>query len=376
MAKSSANSRSAVPLPAGRAPAVQGETLAEYADRLAMRVALVAGVVIALVILLLNLQRSPVPFLGDGRGFGILAAYGTVAATLVGAGIAYALGTLQHNARTTPTHVRNWKLGVVPVALAYAAAAVAIAALSLQAVQMAFEGLALARLQAVLLGAGVGGAIVYGLTKQAALLNAERMIRTAVIILAAGVYLTAVRIDDPEWWRISFSYLGSWDSSAHRIFNVTLIVGGALLVVWTSLFAIDLDVLVRHGHGVQRWVYWMRIGLYWVAVALAFVGLFKTRSGTFNSFMHNFSAYSLAAILGVMMVGVRWALPKLKPEFLAFTWLMVGALAFTLISAALRFINTVGLEMVCFALGILWLQALVVNVHNTARRLEPASYPE
>lgn len=353
-----------------------GETLAEFADRLAMRIALVAGILIALLIWGLNAQRTPVPFMGDNRGFGILAGYATIAASIVGAGIAYALGSQEHNRRVAASHVRNWKWAVVPVALAYGAAAVAINALSLQAVQMAFKGLELARLQAVLIGAGVGGAVVYALCKQAVLLNAERLIRTAVIILAAGVYLTAVRIEDPDWWRISFSYLGSWDSNAHRVFNITLIVGGALLVVWTSFFVLDLHVLEQHGHAHARGIYWLRLGLYWVAVALAFVGAFKTRDGAFNSFMHNFSAYSLAAILGAMMLGVRWVLPKLSPEFLTFTWMMVAALAFTLISAALGFINTVGLEIISFALGILWLQSLVVNVHGVARRLEPAAYPE
>jgi uncharacterized membrane protein YidH (DUF202 family) len=350
-------------------------SMSEYADKLAMRLALPVGVLVFLLILLLNWQRPMVPFLGDLRNFGIIAAYGAVFGTLIMAGVGYTLGTLEHNRRTPDSHDRSWWWGIVPVAVTYGVMAAVLAVIVLQGVDAAFRGLELSRIQAALISAGVVGATVYTLSKQAIRLDAERLIRTAIIIIAAGVYLTAVSIEDDQWWRVSFSYLGSWDSTAHRIFNVTLIFGGVLLVVWTTLFRRDLETLQRHGYASERWTFWFVVGLYWVAVALAFVGLFKTRDGIFHSLMHNLSAYSLAAVLGAMMVGLRWAIPRIGAEFLALTWLFAGGLAVTLVMAALGTINTVGLEMISFALGILWLQSFVVTVHNIAQRLEPESYP-
>lgn len=172
------------------------------------------------------------------------------------------------------------------------------------------------------------------------------------------------------------SALGSWDSTAHGIFNSTLIFGGILLLVWTTFFTKDLKTLARHEYATGKGVFWLQVGLYWVAIGIMFVGLFKTRDGTFNSVMHNLSAYSLAAVLGIMMVSVKWAVPRINREFQSFTWLLASGLAITLVLAALGQINTVGLEIMSFALGILWLQSFVVTAHNAARRLEPTSYPE
>ncbi len=351
-------------------------TMAEYADQIAMRLALPVGLLTAVLIYVLNLNNALVPHLDEWGAFGVIGALCAILGTLITSAVGYAMGTQAYNDRAPDTHDRSWWRGVIPVALTYMLAAFAIASIANQTIEGAFRGLELGRWQAVMLGAGFAGAIVFSLTKQAILTDAVRLLRTAIIVLAVGIYITASNIDNAEWWRVSFSYLGSWDSSVHWVFNMTLIVGGLLLLFWASLFVKDLATLERHDYATARGFYWYRIALYWVPVAIAFVGFFKTRDGTFNSLMHNLSAYSLAAILGAMMVALPWAVPKINRDFRNFTLVLTLALGATLLLSALKIFNTVGLEVISFGLGIVWLQMFVGTAHNIAARLEPEAYPQ
>jgi uncharacterized membrane protein len=57
------------------------------------------------------------------------------------------------------------------------------------------------------------------------------------------------------------------------------------------------------------------------------------------------------------------------------SWLLVGAVIAALIAAALGYFNTVGLELILFTLGMVWLQFFVRNVQTHAIELEPDAYP-
>jgi hypothetical protein len=349
--------------------------MAELADRLAMRYALPAGIIVGLLIYFLNLDRRLVPMLGDSTGFGMLAGYGAVIATLISTGLGFVAGSKAHNALVRVEHQRSWKAGVVPIAIVYALVALIIAVVSLQVASNAFIGLELARMQAVVIGGGVAGAVIHMLTRQSVLLNSASLFRLAVILLAGGIYFAAVRNDNAEWWRISFSYLGSWDSNAHRIFNVAFVSAGIMIGIWSAYFMRDLRTLIRHGYATAMSEPWIKWSLIYVGVAIAFVGLFKTRATPFTSFMHNFSAYTVGIAIAIVLLGLRWFIPKLSPEFMSFTWTLAAVLVAVLIMAGVGYINTVGLEVIGFALGVLWMQALGSNVYHIAIKLEPESYP-
>jgi hypothetical protein len=206
-------------------------------------------------------------------------------------------------------------------------------------------------------------------------MRSGKLLELAIIILAGGIYLTATQVDNPEWWRISFSFLGSLRSNANLIFNVTLVFGGLLIATWMPYFLTDLHVLIRGGVAHKRALTWLRIGLWWLAIGIALVGIFKTQAGAFSSLVHNLAAYSLAGVFGVLMLGLKWLIPGASREVRTLTWILLAALAATLFGAAVGYFNTVGLEVIAFSLGIMWLQALTRNVAGSAEQLEPAGYP-
>jgi hypothetical protein len=57
------------------AEAARQESLAQYTDRIALRTSWIVGIGLALLILLLNLGRNPIPMLEDYRSFGPLSLF-------------------------------------------------------------------------------------------------------------------------------------------------------------------------------------------------------------------------------------------------------------------------------------------------------------
>lgn len=351
------------------------ESIGQYAERLSTRFGLIVGIAVGLIIAIANINRNPVPMLGDMRAFGTLALISMVPATLISAGYAFVLGVRAWNERVPPSRERQWAIPVIPVGLAYAVLIAFVGALTLQLIEFAFRDLTLAMLQGVVLAAAVSGALTVWVTKQAIQLTVAKMLELTFIVIAIGVYLTAATIDDPLWWQVSFSYLGTMKSSANTIFNVTLAFTGLLVLVWLPLFMSDLRILVQHELSSERSVQLIRIALVVLGVGVALVGIFKSGYTPFSSLVHNWAAYSLAAVFALLMFGARWLVPGLPREFFTLSWILMSLLLATLLLAAIGYFNTVGLEMICFALGLMWLSSFVSSVSALAAEVEPEAFP-
>ena len=186
------------------------------------------------------------------------------------------------------------------------------------------------------LAMGLGTALlVMWIVGSAMRLTSSGLLTMVLVILGTGVYLTAITIDDPQWWRVSFSYLGKLESNVNFIFNGTLIFAGILLLVWRSYFLSDFRVAVRHGAGAERWAVWLGYALIWLAIGLMIVGIFKSRLNPFSSIMHNLAAYSLAGVFAVLMATTRWTVPRYPREFHLLSLALVVVLLATLASRAL-----------------------------------------
>jgi hypothetical protein len=351
------------------------ESLEEYAARIAMRIALVAGIVMGLIVILANPDRNPVPLVGDTRAFGTLGLLSIAPITLVAAVIGYVLGVNAWNERVAETRRRTWPLPVLPVALSYALMVLVLSFLTLRLMEFSFSTLALAKFQGAFIVAAAGGALIYWAVQQVIQVTSMKMIQVVTVILAGGVYLATARIEDPFWWQESFSYLGTLESTARRIFNVSLIFAGILLLIWQSFLSSDFRILVRHGLAPESSIGRFRLAFTVLAVAIALVGAFPWGDSRFSSIMHNLSAFSLAGVFIFMLLFVRRLVPGFSRDFVIVSWSLMAAIIATLLLAAIGYFNTVGLEFVCFALIITWLQLFMRAVEIQGHKLEPTAFP-
>ena len=315
---------------AARVTAVQ-ESFAQYISRISMRLALPTGGIVALLVILLNTDRSAVPLSDDLRSF-------------------------------------------VPVAFAYMLVTAGLLVIGITLIERAFRELQLSLVQGTLLAVLGSTAFTFWVVGDAMRLDTRKLLTLVVVILASGVYLTLIAIDDPQWWRVSFSYLGKLESNVNWLFNATLIFTGILLLIWYSYFMSDYRILLRHGIADARWAMVIRVGLLWIGVGVMIVGLFKSQLTPFSSLMHNTAAYSMAGVFLLFMLGARWIAPGFPAEFHTLSVTVVAVLIGTIAWAISGGVNTVGMEMTVFVLGLMWLSQFARNTENLAIEQEPEAF--
>lgn len=361
--------------PAGAVQLAQ-ESFTQYNTRMSTRLAVVAGLVVGLLVIFLNLDRHLVPLSDDLRSFGTLAFLAMLPLTAITAGWAFMLGVRGWNARVGPARQRGWRLALLPIALAYMVVAGAMLFVLITLLEHAFRELQISTIQSALLAGSGATALTYWVVSNAMKIDTQRLLTLAVTILAGGVYLTLITINDPLWWRVSFSYLGKVNSNVNLIFNTTLVLAGALLLVWHTYLLKDYHILLQHGVANPRWALLPRYGLLWVGIAVMIVGLFKSQLTPFSSLMHNTAAYSLAGVFGIFMLTARWVVPGFPREFHALSATVVALLIGAILWAISGGVNTVGLELTVFGLGLMWLSQFARNTQNLAVEQEPEAFPK
>lgn len=228
--------------------AKQSQSTEEYAGQRALRFATPLGLIAGITVLFLNLSRNPVPFLDDPRGFGTIFYLFSLGIGLIGGGIAYVMGTRFTNERVAPEHQRSWLLGVVPVALAYLVVTALGIGVLLDLISDAFKQLELARLQGVFLTGLFTALVANWIISDALQFSLRKLLLLIVITLSVGMYNSMAGNENPLWWRVSFSYLGTPLSNADAAgqFNATLIFGGLLLIVMQQFLMKDIHILLNH----------------------------------------------------------------------------------------------------------------------------------
>ncbi|MGL4649407.1 MAG: hypothetical protein ACRC1H_08355, partial [Caldilineaceae bacterium] len=111
-----------------------------------------------------------------------------------------------------------------------------------------------------------------------------------------------------------------------------------------------------------------------LGVGVRLVGFFKSNLTPFSALMHNLAAYSLAGLFFVLMLTPRWLVPGFPRVFHTLSLALVIVLAGVLVGRAMGTVNTVGLEIVAFALGLMWLSQFARNTESIAARLEPDAF--
>lgn len=76
-------------------------------------------------------------------------------------------------------------------------------------------------------------------------LSTTQLAAVVLIVLSAGILAAIVTTTDPLWWHLHFSQLGTFSDVSGSFFNGTLIVAGALVVLFARRVLFDLRRLER-----------------------------------------------------------------------------------------------------------------------------------
>ena len=240
--------------------------------------------------------------------------------------ITFVMGVNAWNARVPVSAQHGWKIAVVPIAIAYTVLTGIIAVVILQLAEPAFPFLALDRFQAAFAVGLLSAALIFWLTTQAMQVTSGHLLQIAIVVAAAGVYLAASTSDDPLWWTVSFSSIGTHRTFTSWIFNSTLVFAGLMILVWLPYFMSDLRVLVRHGLTDANKAKWMRNGLIALGIAVGLVGVFENGVSQLTDNIHNLSAPMMGVFVIILAFGLRRLIPGFPNEVYATSYFLAGAL--------------------------------------------------
>lgn len=232
-------------------------------------------------------------------------------------------------------------------------------------VSEAFVGLELDKYAASAIVAGVVGAMSYAAYLVAANVTTLRVSTALAVFLVAGVLISMVTADDPEWWNLHLSSLGAGSSLSSHTFDITLMVGGAVIAALADFVTYDfarLKVSKRYQH--VR-VNILRSALVLVGIFLACVGLFRYDT---SPFLHNSAATGLVVVFLGLLGSMPWLVPSFSRVFYVFTYGFVGALLVcAYLYTGVGYFNLTAFEIISFALIFSW---LIVFIRQIAAALE------
>ena len=198
--------------------------------------------------------------------------------------------------------------------------------------------------------------------------NAMMVSSALAIFLVTGVLTSMITTQDPYWWQYHLSSLGTGGGVAPYAFNLTLIIGGAVVSCIADLIADDFAKLGSYDAKYRRAkATAIRTLLVLIGIFLAGVGLFPVDK---MLTLHNISASGMVVLFLILIIGLKPFAPMLSRAFFMFTYAVMAAMvACIFLFSPIQYFDLTSFELVCFVLVFSW---LVVFIRQIAAETEDA----
>lgn len=335
-------------------PGRRAESEAVYAALATGAIGAIYGFVVALIAPQLQLA-------GTNFSFAVWAAGGAAVVAAIASTIEYWRARNrpgQEWRRTLP----SWKFTVntISVVIVHAALAfVAVYALY-RLLAMGFIGLPVVIFWAVTLMAVTLGLTTWVVFLSVSAMTTQRMSTLLLAFIAIGTLTATVTTPDPEWWKVHFSHLGTFeDDLSSWVFNGTLIGAGLLVTTFAVYIANDMRALADEG------VLKNPRGPRTVPVLFVVMGIMLACVGVFpvdvNMPMHNISASGMAAMFLVLLIGGPKFLSGMPRTYFVASWTFLASMVASVILfiPAIGFFSLTAFEIIVFALIFGWIAVFI-----------------
>lgn len=266
--------------------------------------------------------------------------------------------------------------------------------------QEAFVGLRVDYLAGSALLGVVGVVAAYFSFNSGARLNAFSVSSLLGIFMASGVLVSMLYAENPYWWQVMFSELGTGQAgmTSFWTFNTTLVVSGIIITTLTAFITRDLRIWAertrsRHQErlrrreemdralrgrvgaservrmAVSRHVHTPRIG----AVRIAMIGMGISLAGVglvpinFHDQLHSTFTSGFGVFFIGLLVGLPYWLPGFPRATYLMSWLAAGVLVFAItLWKPIGYYNLTSLELIAAGVLFFWLIVFIRTVAAVA----------
>ena len=196
------------------------------------------------------------------------------------------------------------------------------------------------------------------------------LITTLLIsVIIGGVLMSMAANGQLQWWQHNFSFLGTSKANSSWQFNLTLIISALLMVALIDYLFVALQKTM--GKSIRLMI--MRILLTLTSIDLGAVGFFPNNGTGRLHELHNQAANYLVYLIILLIIGIRWLLPKMSREFLGVSYLIAAVLlGANVLFQHVGYLSLTAFELIAFFLAFSWILLLLQNLQKLTKRTTPA----
>lgn len=226
---------------------------------------------------------------------------------------------------------------------------------------LVFEGASFDPITATILFLLFTSMINYVMIYAALSFSSSMLIKLLISVIIGGVLFAMITNSQSQWWQYNFSFLGTNEAVNSWPFNLTIMLSSLLMIALIDY----LFTTLRHHPFNQKKLMILRILLTLVAICLGGVGFFPNNGTGQLHILHTKSASYLVYFIIILILTIRWLLPKMTREFLAFSYSIAGILIISdILFEYVGYFSLTVFELIAFALAFSWLLLLLQHIQK------------
>ena len=256
--------------------------------------------------------------------------------------------------------LKPWKfvVDVVAVAAVHAIIGFILTMTTFVLLQRSFEGLVVdvwASTGAVAVAAGLAAYWIY---LSVSAISTPKLAMLLIVFMSSATLASMATAQDPQWWEYHFIQLGTADDFSSSLFNLALIIGGALVTTFALYVDRDLTTLVRQGVLEHDWApRFVSVVFIVMGVLLAGVGLVPVNV---SMPIHNICAIGMSLTFLTLLIGAPRILRGMPRRFFVFcTGGIVLLLASALLFEPIAYYNLTAFELAAFSIIFGWISVFI-----------------
>lgn len=326
-----------------------------------------AGVLGAIYGLVVSLVLPDLP-LADAEGaFGLLAAIGAAVVAAAASGTGY------WRSRNRPGQewrraLPSWKFTVntLSVVIVHTALAFLATYAGYRLLGLGFIGLPVITFWAIVLMAVTLGLSAYIVYLSVSRMTTQRMSTLLMAFIVIGTLTAMITSPDPEWWKVHFSELGTFDDLSSFVFNGTLIAGGLLVTTFAVYIGNDLQRLSDAGVLANpRGPRIVSTLFVIMGIMLAFVGIVPV---DVSLLIHNLSATGMAVMFLALLFAGPGLLRGMPRAYFISSWAFLTATVASVVLFVVTYFSLTAFEIIVFALIFGWIAVFIRFLGVTGQR--------
>ncbi|MBO0429117.1 AbrB/MazE/SpoVT family DNA-binding domain-containing protein [Vagococcus fluvialis] len=193
--------------------------------------------------------------------------------------------------------------------------------------------------------------------------TSSMIVTILIVVIIGGVFFAMLTNSESRWWQHNFSFLGTNEASSSWQFNLTLMLSALLMVALIDYLFVNLKKSGYTGFKVAS----LRVLLTMVAISLGGVGFFPNNGTGQLHALHTKAAEMLVYLIVILIVSIRWILPKVTKEFLTISYGIAAVLvACNFLFQNIGYLSLTVFELLAFGLALSWILLLLQHIQQLA----------